>query len=80
MTSFVVGDTVEDLQRAGVSLATYAGHSLVAHYLAARAWLQRLRQEGTSLGRDQLLQAVDDINQAVGGPANSELAQRYGVT
>jgi 2,3-dimethylmalate lyase len=79
IANFVVGETVEELEGAGVDVALYAGHSLVAHYAAAQSWLQRLRRDGISYSRDEFLDRLRAINQAVGGASNTELAQRYGV-
>ena len=80
LANFVAGETAADLEAAGLAVALYPGHSLVAYHGALTAWLRRLRAEGESFPREEMSGAVAGVDQLVSGPEGSALAPRYRVT
>lgn len=79
LANFVLGESADEVRRAGLGLAIHPGHALVTQHEATRRWLRQLRAEGVSHTNEELMSSLSALNDLVGGPVNSRLAERYGL-
>jgi 2-methylisocitrate lyase-like PEP mutase family enzyme len=79
LANFVFGESTDELTAAGLGLAIYPGHSVVAEHDATRRWLRLLRTGGVSHSRDEFMASVAALKELVGGLDNSLLAEKYGI-
>ena len=81
LAQFAFGQTLEELQSSGVTLAIYPGHSTMVQYDAVSAWLENLKSSGESFSTDNDLvrSRFGEITKFLGGADNTALAEKYKV-
>lgn len=79
LANFVIGESLEEVTAAGYGLAIYPGHAVVTEHQAMQRWLRDLRRNGVSHTLESFNQVGHAINELVGGPQNTRLAEQFGI-